>query len=751
MRRILHLAAATLAAHLSYSITDGTRIGSYIGNIVQDLSEISLTSSSAIFQVVKGADVINVSPEGDLRVITEIDRENGQLCSKDDHTCLVDAEILYRKDKEFKLFYVDLEIVDINDNRPEFEKSSIELHLPENSAIGSTIRLPSADDPDSSEFSIDRYQVSPAMFFDILPRQHANGKIIPQLVLKRPLDFEKRELHELELVAFDKGGLTGSMKINLLVDDVNDHSPIFEESSVSIELSESTAMGSVIYKLNASDGDRGRYGVISYSYDDVLTDALSRTIFAINSSTGDITVSSELNYEKQKKHVLYIEAFDGSESALMTVTINIFNVNDNPPEIDIKFGESSVEGSISENAPVGSFVGFVSITDSDKDQKLNVSLVNDDGDFELENMSDSEGSNGYILKVAKPLDRERVHLYRIDLRAADNGSPPLTTTKTVSIKVEDVNDNAPFFQRDMYHVNILENNNVGKSIVSLKATDVDEGQNAEIEYILGEESSFFSLERGTGDLIALQSLDAELNSRHVVRIIAVDRGSPSLKGETSVVINVLDENDNDPAFEQVEYDFFFPENTEEGEKIGTVTAIDADKKSEVRYRLASNSVPFRISPQTGSITLQRSIDADIDNTKYEIMIIAEDKDGRSATASVTIIVNDINDNAPVLIWPNPDLDIIQVTLDRKVSEKVGTIKVRDRDQGANGEIIITQIKPRSGMFQINSAGEVFLASKLKRSNLGANPVLISISDGGSPPLQINSRVSTNTKDSQSDN
>ena len=747
MRRILHLAAATLAAHLSYSITDGTRIGSYIGNIVQDLPEISLTSSSAIFQVVKGADVVNVSPEGDLRVITEIDRENGQLCSKDEHTCSVDAEILYRKDKEFKLFYVDLEIVDINDNSPEFEKSSIELHLPENSPMGTTLRLPSANDPDSSEFSIDRYQVSPAVFFDILPRKHANGKIIPQLVLKRELDFEQREVHELELIAFDKGGLSGSMNINLLVDDVNDHSPKFEKSGVSIDLSESSTVGSVIYKLNASDGDRGRYGLISYSYDDGLTDALSRKIFAINSSTGDITVSAELNYEKKKKHVLYIEAFDGSESALMTVTINIFNVNDNAPEIEI----SEAFPSISEDAPVGSYVAFVRITDSDKDQKLNVSLENDDGDFELESMSEIEGSNRYILKVAKPLDRERVHLYRIDLRAADNGSPPLTTTKTVSIKVEDVNDNAPFFQRDMYHVNILENNDVGKSIVSLKATDVDEGLSAEIEYFLGEESVFFSLERGTGDLIALQPLDAELKSNHVIRIIAVDRGHPPLKGETSVVINVLDENDNDPAFEQVEYEFSLPENSEEGSTIGTVTAIDADKNSQVRYRLASNSVPFRIHPETGSITLQRSIDADIDKTKYEIEIIAEDKDGRSAIASATILVDDINDNEPELIWPNPELDVIQVTLDTKVSEKVATIKVRDRDQGANGEVIITQIKPRSGIFQINSAGEVFLASKLKRSNLGANPVLISISDGGSPPLQINSRVSKNTKNSPSNN
>ncbi|CAG5111672.1 Oidioi.mRNA.OKI2018_I69.chr2.g5952.t1.cds [Oikopleura dioica] len=741
MRRILHLLATALAgSHLSYSITDGTRLGSYIGNIVQDLAEISLTSSTAIFQVVKGANIVNVTPEGDLRVITDIDRENSELCSKDEPRCSISAEILYRNDNDFKLFYIDLDILDINDNSPVFEKDSIEIHLPENTGVGTKVRLPSATDADSKEFGIERYEISdPARFFSILPLQHPNGKIIPQLVLEQPLDFEKRENHELELVAFDFGGLSSSMKVNVVVDDVNDHSPTFGSEEVSMNLTESIPVGTVIHKLNASDGDRGRYGIITYSFDDGLTDALSRKIFEINSKTGDIAVNSELNYEMQKKHVLYVQAFDGSESALSTVTINIVNVNDNAPQIELSFGRrSDAEGRISEDAPVGTFVAFVRVTDSDKDQQLTVALEDgEDGDFELESI---EGSNRYILKTAKELDRERVHLYKLTLRAMDNGSPPLTTTNTKSIKVEDVNDNAPFFQRDMYHVNILENNDVGKSIVSLRATDVDEGVNAEIEYFLGEEDSpYFSLERETGNLVALKSLDAEFLSRHVVQIIAVDKGSPSLRGETSVIINVLDENDNDPVFERLEYDFSFPETTEGGTVIGSVSAIDADTNAQVRYRLGSNSVPFRIHPETGKISLQRSIDADIDKTKYNIEIIAEDKDGRSATASVSILVEDINDNAPALIWPNPDLDVIQVTLDTRVAEKVATIQVRDRDQGANGEVIINQIKPRE-LFRINSAGEVFLASKLKRSDLGANPILISISDGGSPPLQISSRV-----------
>ena len=187
--------------------------------------------------------------------------------------------------------------------------------------------LDSATDADTEEYDIKLYTIdekSNPKYFELKEQYLPNGKIVPQLKLIRTLDYEKRPLHKLKLKAVDHGGLSGSTNINIHVLDVNDHNPTFDSEIYKIKLSESTNIGEIVFRLNATDADSGKFGNIEYTYDTLVSNS-TRDIFLLNKDSGEIRIGKPLNYEKSKQHNLYVEARDqGSNSipAYTTITID---------------------------------------------------------------------------------------------------------------------------------------------------------------------------------------------------------------------------------------------------------------------------------------------------------------------------------------------------------------------------------------------------------------------------------------------
>lgn len=584
-------------------------------------------------------------------------------------------------------------------------------------------------------------------YFELKEQYLPNGKIVPQLKLVRALDYEKRPLHKLKLKAVDQGGLSGSTHINVHVLDVNDHNPQFDSEIYNIKLSESVSVGQVVFTLNATDADSGVFGKVEYSYDTLVTNA-TRHLFPINSETGEIRIGSALNYEKSKQHNLYVEARDQGQNSIpayTTITIDIINVNDNRPKIEVSFIGDPLVPSVSESAQIGDFVAFVSVTDDDKGAagELTAHLI-ENPDFELDTID--KNSNRYILRTKTILDRERVSQYDLVIEAADSGLPPLVSQEHVLISVLDENDNAPFFPHSMYHVTIKENNHAGNKITTIKARDLDDGINSKITYAFASPSEYFKIDPETGDLFTTQSLDAEQIGANastaikVLEIIATDSGMPSRQGRTRITIKISDVNDNVPLFEQGKYHFEIAENKPVGYFVGQVKAVDHDHDAMIRYRFSRSSVPFKINETNGEIRLLNRLDSEIDIALFTLTVIAEDQDGKSDTAHITIRLIDQNDNAPSLVYPLPFKDIIQVVPTRRNGEVIGEIQISDRDQGKNGKVFIV-VDRGDDLIKVTQNGTITLTRDIERRDLGPHPVLIRLQDMGEPSLFTTTRVS----------
>jgi hypothetical protein len=236
---------------IKYKIPDGMQSASYIGNIGQDGHVMFDSSRDRTFQIVKGFELLQIDPKsGDLRTSAPIDRED--LCDREAPRCVFDAEIItniheYQSNGQsqslFKLFKVELEIEDLNDNSPIFPKDKIEIFLSEEAQIGHIIRLDSASDADSIPFGVSSYTLkdqSHPRYFSLTERHLADGSLVPQLILDRPLDHEKIKALSLTLTAHDGGtpSLSGSTEIIVHVIDKNDNPPTFSQSEYSISVAE---------------------------------------------------------------------------------------------------------------------------------------------------------------------------------------------------------------------------------------------------------------------------------------------------------------------------------------------------------------------------------------------------------------------------------------------------------------------------------------------------------------------------------
>ncbi len=368
---------------------------------------------------------------------------------------------------------MSITIRDINDNIPSFASDSIEIAVKENVAPRSIIYGLRAEDGDSGSNGQVQYSIQgSSSFFEV---DSASGDIR----VRRALDYESQKLHTF-LVRASDGGIpskSSSVQINIVIQDVNDHFPLFSQSKYSVDIDEGTPISTKFLQVTASDMDTGNNGLLRYS----LQEGPYSHMFGIYANDGYIYNRVNLERENREKYTLNALVADSgipAKTATAQVVINILDAIDNTPT----FQEDSYHFYISENLPAGTLVGYVSATDNDQrdNTQLRYTLVGSSSAFRL-------NSRNGELKTKQSLDREKKEEYSFSVRVTDDGSPPRTATVNVKVTLLDVNDEAPVFDRQgSYLAKIDENQPKGTLVIQVSARDADKGENSTITYSFGK-------------------------------------------------------------------------------------------------------------------------------------------------------------------------------------------------------------------------------------------------------------------------
>ncbi|XP_039976524.1 protocadherin beta-15-like [Xiphias gladius] len=636
-------------AQIRYSVPEEVKDGTVVGNVAKDLGLDITSLIERRFRVVSGNKdaIFEVNQNnGALYVHNHIDRE--ELCHGSG-ACLMELKILIENPLE--MHHVVVEITDVNDHSPSFPEDEQTFEIAEQTLPGRRFQLHTARDPDAGMNSIRTYTLTSNDHFEVNIRQSDADKI-PFLVLKKSLDRESKNKHTLMVTAVDGGKppRSGTLNVSIVVLDINDNRPIFSQEIYQLEIQENVPLGTSIFRMNATDSDEGTNGEIEYSLGKTLRRKVY-DIFELDKLTGEIRVKGIVDYEENDIYELDVEASDKGQPPLTgecRVIIKIIDVNDNPPEIEV----TSLSNTVSEDSKPGTVISLLSVTDKDSDVNGKIiSHITNDVPFELK---PSYRENIYSVVTNGFLDREKVSHYEITIKATDCGEPPLSTLKTLTIQISDVNDNSPQFPQNPLQFYLSENNVAGKSILSVSATDSDLNDNAAVSYHIMREGnqndimSFLNVNPDNGHITALKSFDFETLKTFHFHVVASDSGTPSLSSNVTVHVFILDQNDNAPVIlypvssngsaEGVEE---IPRNVNAGHLVTKVRAYDADIGYNGWLLFSLQEVTdhslFGLDRYTGQIRTLRSF-TETDEAEHRLVILVKDNGNVSLSATATVMV-----------------------------------------------------------------------------------------------------------------
>ncbi|XP_004397815.1 PREDICTED: protocadherin beta-11 [Odobenus rosmarus divergens] len=628
-----------------FSVAEEMQSGSFVGNLAKDLGlEVGeLVSRGA--QVVSNDNKRRLQLDinnGDLLLSESLDRE--ELCGSTE-PCVLHFQVLMKNPLQF--LRIELQVRDINDHSPVFLEKEMLLEIPENSPVGAVFLLESAKDLDVGINALKNYTISPNSYFHIKMRVNPDNRKYPELVLDKALDYEEQSELSFILTALDGGtpARSGTASVRVVVVDVNDNSPEFEQPFYEVKIPENSILGLIIVTVSAWDLDSGKNGEVSYSFSHASEDI--RKTFEINQKSGEISLTASMDFETIESYSIIIQATDGGGLfGKSTVRIQVMDVNDNAPEIAV----SSITSSIPENLPETVVMVF-SIRDRDSgDNGRMICSIPENLPFIVK----SSVENYYTLETERMLDRESQAEYNITITVTDLGTPRLKTQHNLTVTVSDVNDNAPAFSQAAYTLRVRENNSPALHIGSVSATDRDSGANAQVTYSLLPPqdpqlplASLVSINADTGQLFALRSLDFEALRAFEFRVGAADRGSPALSSQALVRVLVVDDNDNAPF---VLYPLqngsapcteLVPRAAEAGYLVTKVVAVDGDsgQNAWLSYQLLKATEPglFGVWAHSGEVRTARLL-SERDAVKHRLVVLVKDNGEPPLSASVTLHV-----------------------------------------------------------------------------------------------------------------
>ena len=564
------------------------------------------------------------------------------------------------------------------------------------------------------------------------------------------LDREDMSVHHFVVFVTDPRFpvQSASAQLLIIVDDVNDYFPTFDEEVYNIELSENQPINTPVMSLRASDHDSDVNAVIRY---DILNYARDENPFQLEPFTGDISTTTMLDREKSDSYRFVVQATDQGgyryrKSSTATVLITILDENDNHPLFEKDMYEVKVE----ENNMVSVTKSLVQVKATDIDIGKNADIVYQLSGFGHERFIIDRTTGNISLR--QQLDYEDQKKYSLMVRAEDKGRPPMRSSVHFLVEVIDVNDNTPYFPSLTVLGYIMENSDSGTIILQVHAFDSDDGLNSELCYFfvgIDDESSIpFEIDSKTGYVKSIGLVDREHKSVYSLDVTARDNGIPQRMGSTLVKIIVNDVNDNAPLFQMSTYDKYLSEDVRIGEEVLTIRAddLDQDENARVIYDIIGGNIAekFQISQRNnkGLITVKNLLNARHQN-EYVLSITATDIGGLKDAAQIRIHITDTNRNAPEFQGTPFHFFVLENT---DIGTSVFKVKAIDQDRGENARITYT-LDPDILAFSIDpNTGDIYTHFSLNREEKPSYRFSVTATDNGDPQKKDVEDIDVTIKD-----
>lgn len=666
-----------------------------------------------------------IDRNGILTTCKKIDREKQSFYS---------IRVGARAGLKFGTTTVNVTILDVNDNEPTFVTVIDEVDLYEDTAVGQELCVARAKDKDVGLNGRVTYRLvsKPDTMFRIT---ESSGIVY----LHKPVYAPPGTVIAVEIVATDSGNppLSAKHVVLFTVYDVNNHTPVFDQTSYESSLSEATAVNSRFFGLTATDKDYGSNAKLLYTIDEGDVEG-NFGIFP----DGMLYIKRRLDRENRDYYALSVAVRDGgtpARSSSVVAIVYVTDENDNKPE----FANMTFDFHINENEPAGTFVGKLSANDRDtgRNAELTYSLINFKTDFWI------DPKNGFI-RTQREFDREQLirvtgqNVIILEATVSDNGKYPLHDKTKVNVYVNDVNDNRPRFFRQPYRIQVSEGSPVGTHVLRVYTTDEDDGQNGAVHYTLedsGDEK--FRIDNITGMITINALLDREIRALYVLRVTAYDNGAPvRLNASATVTVEVLDDNDNPPKFEFPPLGVSVFENATVNAELVQFRATDPDLgvNSEVRYSIVSGNRrdTFHMDSVTGVLYLHKRLDFE-DINSYVLNISAYDNGNPRLSSALVfhITVSDCNDNPPQF----PSTAIVrQITENITPGTAIVHVVADDPDSDLNGLVYytITRQHPDNDRrsFRVNeTTGVISTVLPIDREYVDAYRLTVTAVDQAMPP------------------
>nr|XP_043895508.1 protocadherin alpha-7-like isoform X21 [Solea senegalensis] len=540
--------------------------------------------------------------------------------------------------------------------------------------------------------------------------------------------------------------------------DINDHYPSFPEKDKALEIAESVMPGLRIPLKASRDPDGGAFSIQQYRLSQNEHFRLEVKDKGEDGKIPILIVQKSLDRETARSHSLVLTAMDGGKppkSGEMNILVKVLDVNDNAPV----FSQDVYTVMLDENVPVDTTVIQVNATDLDEGANGEVMYsFSNSVSHRLSKLFDINPSTGEIT-VKGLIDYEEKDKYEIEIQASDKGPAPLTSEKSVIIKIVDVNDNAPEIEVTSFSSSIPEDSRPGTTVALISVNDLDSGLNGKVICAIGEDVPFAlspSLQDKMFSLVTRSPLDREKQSIYDVTLIAKDAGQPSLSSEKKMTVLVSDVNDNNPKFSASPYTFYITEANVPGVSMFSVQAFDADENENghISYHIlrdgsGDNKVTsfLNINSENGDILALKSFDFETLKT-FQFHVVASDSGTPSLSSNVTVnvFILDQNDNAPVILYPvssNGSAEGVE-EIPRNVNAGYVVTKVRayDADIGYNGWLLFSlQEVTEHSLFTLDRyTGQIKTLRPFTETDEAEHKLVILVKDNGNVSLSATATV-----------
>ena len=642
---------------------------------------------------------------------------------------------------------VQISVQDTNDNRPYFSSYVYYSRVSEQSSVGYEVTHMQCNDSDSGLYQEMIYSIVAGNEEGKFQINSTSG----QVALVHALDYDNNntQFYNLTVECQEVEPPRGKEQTLLLigVESFNEFRPDPGANYIAT-VSEDSPPGTSILRVVGRDRDSGLAGKLTYTINYNIPYCPENIIY-IDQVTGVIYLNAPLDYESGLTTIYCTVLAQDSEEPLLSNTadlqITVTNANDVAPECDPPI----LNTSIPEDSPVGSAVVTLSHACSDADSTvLSYSILEAPIPFHI--------SSGGVLTVNDSLDFEASTFHRIPIEVSDG---ELSFNATVFVNILGVNEFAPVFTQATYSCSVNENDPIGSLVCTVSASDDDSGLEGTVYYQISTstQSNSFVIDRESGKIYTAESIDYEREHSFSLTVEAHDLGEPSLTASVSVIISVIDLNDNHPNTDSIHF-FEVSETAALGETVSTLNCTDADAgiNGQVNFHLNSiakvdsngtitllTSDPFTLEPVTGAIIVNTNLDYESDQL-YRLSIVCRDSGTPSCTTFSTAVISlrPENEHTPTF---SQSVYSVDVSENATAGSSILMVSAFDDDAGVQGDIFYSlQLTTNSLPFAISlRSGVVTLIASLDCLQDLTYMLTVIARDEGNPPLQSEANIDVN--------